>query len=362
MIHFNKNSATFIFLTVICAGVNIGCGSDDSGEGQAAQCASGETWNPLLGSCQLESRNGSDAGTPEKDSDAGAQTNNLADTGADARPDDVEEDGDTTSPEVENCWDQDRDGYYDVACGGTDCDDHNPAVHPGAVEVCDALDNNCDGQLNDGLTCSFFAHSPTKLYLVDPFKKTATYVTDVPTLSDIDTHPGGTLYGITFSDLYRFNAPQSTWERVGALNATGTPNGLAINNDGVAFLTSGDKVFTVDLSTGNASALGTIGGGLRSSGDCVVNKDNSLFMTSPAPNFGAVNDVLVSISPSGQGTRIGGDLGFADIYGLTAAWQRMFGLGGGGELVEINSGSGSATLIHRFDGIEWYGAASTPAR
>ncbi len=39
------------------------------------------------------------------------------------------------------------DGY---ATSGGDCDDGNPAVHPGAVEVCDSLDNDCNGQVDDG--------------------------------------------------------------------------------------------------------------------------------------------------------------------------------------------------------------------
>ena len=41
--------------------------------------------------------------------------------------------------------DSDADGYAAIACGGSDCDDTNPAVNPGASEVCDALDTDCDG-------------------------------------------------------------------------------------------------------------------------------------------------------------------------------------------------------------------------
>ncbi len=43
--------------------------------------------------------------------------------------------------------DADGDGYP----AGIDCDDTNASVYPGAPELCDGVDNNCDGQVDDGL-------------------------------------------------------------------------------------------------------------------------------------------------------------------------------------------------------------------
>ncbi|CAH0999302.1 hypothetical protein LEM8419_00600 [Neolewinella maritima] len=36
----------------------------------------------------------------------------------------------------------------------TDCDDTDAARNPGAAEICDGVDNNCDGQVDEGLNCS----------------------------------------------------------------------------------------------------------------------------------------------------------------------------------------------------------------
>jgi MYXO-CTERM domain-containing protein len=50
------------------------------------------------------------------------------------------------------CVDADQDGILSDACGGDDCNDGDPAVHPTAKEVCNGVDDNCVEGIDEGAT------------------------------------------------------------------------------------------------------------------------------------------------------------------------------------------------------------------
>jgi hypothetical protein len=60
----------------------------------------------------------------------------------------IDGDCDDTNPSItyEDC---DGDGFISVVHGGDDCDDDDPIIHPDAIEVCDTVDNDCDGQADE---------------------------------------------------------------------------------------------------------------------------------------------------------------------------------------------------------------------
>lgn len=56
------------------------------------------------------------------------------------------EDDDDDDPVTPDCPDADNDGFFDKACGGTDCDDTNLMINPAANEdLQNGVDDNCDG-------------------------------------------------------------------------------------------------------------------------------------------------------------------------------------------------------------------------
>lgn len=63
--------------------------------------------------------------------------------------------------------DADRDGFD--ACAG-DCDDDNPAIHPGVTEICDSVDQDCDARADEGLVsaCGDCRPGCRLLYLPEP--------------------------------------------------------------------------------------------------------------------------------------------------------------------------------------------------
>jgi len=62
------------------------------------------------------------------------------------KKDDIDERFHAISASQDTDMDKDQDGYVTYKAGGMDCDDNDPSINPGAIEIPnDGIDQNCDG-------------------------------------------------------------------------------------------------------------------------------------------------------------------------------------------------------------------------
>ena len=100
-----------------------------------------------------------DEGYPDSDGDGNSDCCDPGDDDGDGVWDGTDNCLDIANPgQEDNDWDDmgdacDPDDDNDLYLDDEDCDPLDPLVNPGADELCDEVDNNCDGQVDEGCPC-----------------------------------------------------------------------------------------------------------------------------------------------------------------------------------------------------------------
>jgi hypothetical protein len=81
----------------------------------------------------------------------------------------------------------------------TDCNDNSAAIHPGATEVCNGIDDNCNGQIDEGVKTTFYRDADGDGYgnsslTIQACSVPTGYVTNSTDCNDSNSgiHPGAT--------------------------------------------------------------------------------------------------------------------------------------------------------------------------
>lgn len=215
-----------------------------------------------------------------------------------------------------------------------------------------------------------YGHSPDTLYRVDPNTKAVNVVAMFSGCSgaviDLALDKDSNMFVTTFNGFYRVDRTSAKCTEI----KTGTyPNSLSFVPKGtvdpnvealVAY--QGSTYVRIDTTSGAISNIGSIGGGLTSSGDIVSVIGGATYLTVKGANC---NDCIVEVNPAtGALVKNWGSVGHADVFGLAFWAGTAFGFDNGGEIFTITFSGSSVTtanvpIPNRPANLQFYGAGST---
>ncbi|WP_165074765.1 PEP-CTERM sorting domain-containing protein [Paludisphaera rhizosphaerae] len=185
------------------------------------------------------------------------------------------------------------------------------------------------------------------------------------TLTDIAFDSAGNLYGISFTNFYSINTSGPNIGHanlVGSLNPPGPGDGgnggmnsLVFSSTGVAYAMSNatNDLYTINTSTGAATALSGGVGAYRSSGDLAFH-NGSLYLTTTSNDLIRVNMGPVSAT-------LVGALGVSNAFGLANGDNNVLYGVAGTNIYTVNTLTGAATFLRSYANAQGLGSANGAA-
>ncbi len=186
-----------------------------------------------------------------------------------------------------------------------------------------------------------YGHSADTLYKLDPKTNNVTVVgkfTGCSAVTDIALDENSNVYATTNGGLYTVDKTTAACSQI----AKGSyPNSLSFvpkgtvdpNSEALVGYVDSDYI-RIDTKTGAISNIGSIGGGMRSSGDIVSVKGGATYLTVKS---NSCNDCLIEVDPAtGAMKKNWGTISHQDVFGLAFWGGKVYGFDNGGELFEVS--------------------------
>jgi hypothetical protein len=216
------------------------------------------------------------------------------------------------------------------------------------------------------LVAEVFGHSASTLFRLDPDTKAVTVVGDFSgciDVLDIALDKDSFIFGSTDEGLYRIDK----FTAACTLVAPGAyPNSLSfvpagtVDPNSEALVGYLDETYVrIDKTTGAITPVGSLTGGLVSSGDIVSVKGGSTYLTVTGPSC---DDCLVEVDPAtGAQIKMWGQIGYENVFGIAFWAGAIYGFTSFGEMFEVTLDGGflQTAAIPTAGGLSFWGAGST---
>jgi hypothetical protein len=183
-------------------------------------------------------------------------------------------------------------------------------------------------------------------------------------MTDIAIDSYGTLFGITFDDLFTCHPQTAKCTWLGSLPTSFNgltmvpPGGLDPEKDVMIGISNSGDWYRLDIvgTTVEKTLLGKYGGGYSSSGDAYSIKGLGTF-ASVQSGLGMGDDILVTVdSATGSVTGVVGTItGHSAVYGLAGWTGRAFAFDESGAILVIDTSTGGITKAAQTNH-SWWGA------
>lgn len=212
-----------------------------------------------------------------------------------------------------------------------------------------------------------WAHSRDTLFSIHPdtFELTTIGTFGLPVdedITDLAVTPDQTLYGISDTRLYTLDPDTGA--------ATYVADVPGLTNVGMTFLRTGELLATddgggvrrINPATGEVTELDGYGGGYTTAGDLVAVGDGTMFtICDGGPECTWESNCLVTVDPvTGAAIARIGAIGFSQVFGAAYANGHVYAFTNAGQLIEVDRTTGAGTLVRAYDGISFWGAGVTP--